>query len=289
MPTIRVRDWTKRQINEIRETESHSSHDSVIKSLLKDRQLAQQAVMDVEDTQEIETRPTANAAEPSITGLTTLAELTQAENGVLFLWCPNCENEIAHASVSSPIDIDVFEIECQQCLTQLDQHALVAIDLDYPIEKRLVDEDLIDDLQECVIDYWDRALRTASTAPTGETSEGETPDANGDGSIDRLVWRIDRYVREFNWEWPANVPIVAFEIDKTYTNTRTGERFRVVERLSNNRSDVDSYRIYRLPADADTDTESARDPENADQGNVETLESETVRELILDRAVRPVE
>jgi hypothetical protein len=288
MPTIRVRDWTKRRINEIRETESHSSHDSVIKSLLKDRQLAQQAVMDVGDTQESETGPTTDAAEPSISGLTTLAELTRTENGVLFLWCPNCENEIAHASVSSPIDIDVFEIECQQCLTQLDQHALVAIDLGYPIEKRLIDGNLIDDLQECVIDYWDRALRTASTAPTGETSESENPDA--DRSVDRLVWRIDRYVREFNWEWPANVPIVAFEVDKTYTNTQTGEQFRVVERLSNNRTDVDSYRICRLPADADTDTESARDPENTDavQGRVETLESETVSELILDRAVRQV-
>ena len=40
MATIRVRDWTKEQIEEIREAESHSSHDSVIKALLKDRELA---------------------------------------------------------------------------------------------------------------------------------------------------------------------------------------------------------------------------------------------------------
>jgi hypothetical protein len=291
MPTIRVRDWTKDRIEEIRETESHSSNDSVIKSLLKDRQLAQQAVTDMKDTQASETEPTADATEPSIPGLTTLAELTRTENGVLFIWCPNCENEIAHASVSSPIDIDVFEIECQQCLTQLDQHALVAIDLSYPIEGRLVDGTLIDDLQECVVDYWDRALRTASTAPTAETSESESPDADNDKSIDRLVWRIDRYVREFNWEWPASVPIVAFEVDKTYTNTQTGERFRVIERLSNNRTDVDSYRICRFSADADVDTESTCDPENTDevQGEVETLESETVSELILDRAIQQVE
>ena len=40
MATIRVREWTKEKINEIRDAESHSSHDSVIKSLLKDRELA---------------------------------------------------------------------------------------------------------------------------------------------------------------------------------------------------------------------------------------------------------
>jgi len=40
MATIRVREWTKERIEEIRETESHSTHDSIIKSLLKDRELA---------------------------------------------------------------------------------------------------------------------------------------------------------------------------------------------------------------------------------------------------------
>jgi hypothetical protein len=37
MPTIKVNDWTKEQLEEIKENEDHSSFDSVIKSLLKER------------------------------------------------------------------------------------------------------------------------------------------------------------------------------------------------------------------------------------------------------------
>lgn len=38
MPTIKVNDWTKEQLEDIKEEEEHSSFDSVIKSLLKERQ-----------------------------------------------------------------------------------------------------------------------------------------------------------------------------------------------------------------------------------------------------------
>jgi len=38
MPTIKVHDWTKEQLEDIKEEEEHSSFDSVIKSLLKERQ-----------------------------------------------------------------------------------------------------------------------------------------------------------------------------------------------------------------------------------------------------------
>ncbi|EMA43186.1 hypothetical protein [Halococcus saccharolyticus] len=284
MPTVRVREWTKERIEAIRDAESHSSHDSVIKSLLKDRRLAQHVDLDEETTEQQAEPPTVDTGEPAIPGLTVLAELDRPDNGVLFLWCPNCENEIAHVTVNSPLSVEVFEIECQQCLTQLDQHALVAIDLSYPIEERLVDGTLVDDLQTCVTDYWDRALREASTAAVvaSETDSAE------DTSVDRLVWRIDRYVREFGWEWPTDVPIVAFEVDGTYIDTRTDERFTVVERLSNNRTDVDSYRVRRFPANED---ESAPEAGRTDdeQGRVETIESETVAELILERAVQRVE
>jgi predicted CopG family antitoxin len=37
MPTIKVNDWTKDQLEDIKEEEDHSSFDSVIKSLLKER------------------------------------------------------------------------------------------------------------------------------------------------------------------------------------------------------------------------------------------------------------
>jgi hypothetical protein len=37
MPTIKVHNWTKEQLDDIKEEEEHSSYDSVIKSLLKER------------------------------------------------------------------------------------------------------------------------------------------------------------------------------------------------------------------------------------------------------------
>ena len=285
MPTVRVRDWTKERIEAIRDAESHSSHDSVIKSLLKDRRLAQYVEFDRETAEEQAAPPTVDTGEPAIPGLTVLAELDRPDNGVLFLWCPNCENEIAHVTVNSPLSVDVFEIECQQCLTQLDQHALVAIDLSYPIEERLVDATLVDDLQACVIDYWDRTLREASTAAVAASKNESVEDA----SVDRLVWRIDRYVREFGWEWPTDVPVVAFEIDRTYVDTRTDEHFAVIERLSNNRTDVDSYRVRRFPANEDDESATATGQTDDERGRVETIESETVAELVLERAVQRVE
>lgn len=36
--TIKVQEWTKEQLDGIKEEEDHSSYDSVIKSLLKDRE-----------------------------------------------------------------------------------------------------------------------------------------------------------------------------------------------------------------------------------------------------------
>lgn len=37
MPSIKVHNWTKGQLDEIKEEEEHSSYDSVIKTLLKER------------------------------------------------------------------------------------------------------------------------------------------------------------------------------------------------------------------------------------------------------------
>lgn len=37
MPMIRVQDWTKEQLEEIKDEEDHTSLDSVVKSLLKER------------------------------------------------------------------------------------------------------------------------------------------------------------------------------------------------------------------------------------------------------------
>lgn len=36
MPTIKVREWTKEELDDIKEEEEHSSYDSVLKSLIKE-------------------------------------------------------------------------------------------------------------------------------------------------------------------------------------------------------------------------------------------------------------
>jgi len=38
MPTIKIQNWTKERLEEIKEVEDHTSLDSVIKSLLKERE-----------------------------------------------------------------------------------------------------------------------------------------------------------------------------------------------------------------------------------------------------------
>lgn len=213
MATLRVRDWTKERLEEVQEEESHSTHDSVIKSLLKDRQLAQFAGV---AATEADTQP-ESAAEPvetAVDGLTVLAELREPENGVIFLWCPNCESEIAHLSLSDPAVIDICEIDCQRCLTQLDQHAIVAIELSYPIEEMLVADALLEDIVACVLDYWNRTLRELSAV---------------DADADQLVWHINEYAREFDWEWRNDVPVVHFEVGKTYEDERRGA-FEVLDR-----------------------------------------------------------
>lgn len=257
MATIRVRDWTKNRIEEIANGESHSSHDSVIKSLLKDREMVQFATRGMSEPEPDDTAITS--LDKPIDGLTVLAELTQPENGVLFLWCPNCENEIAHLTVDTPVGIEVFEIECQHCLTQLDQHGIVAIELSYPIEEQLVEETLLEDLKTCIIDYWDRALEQAADR------ERSTEDP------DDLVWRIDQYAREFEWEWPTTVPVVSFEVGKTYQNTRTNEQIEVIETASENQSGMDSYHIQRIPIGNNTNDET------------DVLDGKVICEMLLNR------
>lgn len=260
MATIRVREWTKARIEEIQEAESHSSHDSVIKSLLKDREMAQLVADDAGAVQ-----PDAAEPEPpdtAVDGMTVLAELVAPRNGILFLWCPNCENEVAHLTVETPVPIDAFEVECQRCLTGLDQHALVAIDIGYPLEQRLVEDALLADLRTCVVDYWDRTLAAAADP----AAAGPDPD--------EFVWRIDQYVREFTWEWPDDVPAVALEVGATYRDRRTGEHLEVVETVSENRTDLDSVRVRRY-ADADAYAEG--------DGESDVLDPKYIKNKVINR------
>ena len=242
MATIRIREWTKEQLEDIQERESHSSHDSVIKSLLKDHELAQFANTAEMSEEPEESEPVVE--EKEFDDLTVFDELTTVDSGVLFLWCPNCGKEMAHLSVENPVAIPVYEMECQRCLTHLDHHAIVGIEIGYPIEQRLVDETLQEDLKACVIDYWDRKLEQIAT------------DVDEDANIDHLVWQFGQYIREFNWEWPADVPVIGIEVGKTYRDQVSGDVLEVLESVTENRNELNSYRIRRHKTeDGTTETE----------------------------------
>lgn len=260
MATIRVRDWTKEQIEEIREEESHSSHDSVIKALLKDRELAKFAGTAVSsEPGETEDEP-EEPAEKAFDDLTVLSEIISADNGVLFLWCPNCSNEIAHVVTENPVSMSVFEVECQRCLSRLDQHAIVVIEIGYPIEQRTVEETLGEDLKRCVIDYWDRTLK--------QLADGSL---NDDADAEYLLTQFDKYFREFGWEWPADVPVVGLETGQTYRNEATDERIEVVESISGNHNDLNDYRVRKDTPDENAETET------------ELIDASTIMNLILGR------
>lgn len=260
MATIRVRDWTKERIEEIRDAESHSSHDSVIKTLLKDRELAQvadsQAAVDDEPAGSTPTEP----AGKTFDDLTVLAENVTVENGVLFLWCPNCGNEIAHVGLANPAALDVFEVECQRCLTRLTQHAIVCIEIGYPLEQRLVNESLESDLQECVVDYWTRTVAGIANGTLDVDVEDE----------EYLLLQLAQYNREFGWEWPADVPVVGVEPGQTYRNEATGERIEFLEAVSENRNSLNDYRVERS------------DPDDGDE-ITERLDSNDLLNLLLSR------
>jgi len=263
MATIRVRDWTKKQIERISEAESHSSHDSVIKSLLKDRELAQVTTQRAEPGEQTTSVAYQPPDDKQFVDLTVLTELGMPDNGVLFLWCPNCASELAHLTVDGPMRLSVFEMECQQCLQHLDQHAIVAIEIGYPIEQKISAETLQTELKACVVDYWDRSLERFT-----ETTRDEEAD------IEDLVWQFGQYLREFDWEWPADRPVVSFEAETSYRNTMTGERIEVVEPVTDNRNAIDSFEVRRYPSDAG--------PGDAD---LEIMDSSTVVDLIASRSL----
>jgi len=256
MATIRIRDWTKEQLEELREAESHSSHDSVIKSLLKDHELAQCVTYSVDSTTEEQSEPEDTAFED----LTVFDELVDPDNGVLFLWCPNCGNEMAHLTIERPVDIPVYEMECQRCLTRLDQHAIVGIEIGYPIEQRLGDGTLEDDLKGCVIDYWDRTLEqlAAEVVPDREP--------------ERIVWQFNQYLDRFDWQWPVDVPVIGVDVGNSYDDEVTGERLEVLECVVETRTELNTYRIKRTS-------------DETGESTTELMGSETLMPFLLRRSL----
>ncbi len=245
MATIRVRDWTKDRIEEIRDEESHSSHDSVIKALLKDRELAQFAGTATEETTDRGEQGSSLGGEKAFEDLTVLSEVSRADEGIVFLWCPSCGNEIAHVGFEDSISMSVFEVECQRCLTRLDQRAIVAIEVGYPIEERVVEGTVDDDLKACVVDYWDRSLAALAAG----SLDGE------DVEDDRLVWRYNEYLREFGWTWPEETPVIGVRPGGVYRHDASGDRYEVLEKVTDNRGTLDDYRVERTPEDGNPQTE----------------------------------
>lgn len=262
MATIRVRDWTKERIEEIREAESHSSHDSVIKALLKDRELAQFAGTASKPEEQQTSSELPYGGDKAFEDLTVLAEVTEVDNGIAFLWCPSCGNEIAHVGFEDSASLSVFEVECQRCLTRLDHRAIVAIEVGYPIEERAVEGTLEEDLQACVVDYWDRSLAALRDGEFDDTSVDER----------KLVWRYNEYLDEFGWAWPSDTPVIGITPGGTYRNETTGERIAVIAVEAENRGGLDDYRIVRTPADTD-------------DGEEEILTADELVRLVLSRAL----
>jgi len=234
MVTIRVKDWTKKELDSIRESESHSSHDSVIKSLLKDRELAQAIGEKTQDSADSSEPKTIPGGEKPFENLTVLSELDELDDGVVFLWCPKCAKEIVHIGFEDAISMSVFEVECQQCMSWLDQDVIVAIEIGYPIETRLVEEAVSDDLKRCVIDYWDRSL---------DHADDNRFDTESD--IVSLLQKYTEYLNEFRWDWPAEVPVLNITAGHTYRNSATDEYFDVVETIPETDTEFDSYRVRR--------------------------------------------
>jgi len=249
MPTIRLHEWTKDRLERVKDAEAHSSYDSVVKTLLRDRQLARTAAGQGGDHEKSATE-TTEPPDKRFDSLTTLAELASAEEGILFLWCPNCGNEVAHLVVENPVSLSVFETQCQGCLTRLDHHALVAVEIGHPVEERIVEDRLVEQLRSCVRDYWDRTLGTLGAGPAEDQAEDE-----------RVAEQCYQYARSFDWEWPSSVPVVALEPGRTYRNARTDDRIQVLADVSNDHGGIDPVRVQVHDADQETAEKTVLDPE----------------------------
>lgn len=261
MPTIRIHDWTKEQLEAVREAESHSSYDSVVKALLRDWKLAQAVGEEVHrDYAEGETIATA-VPEKRFDTLTALGEIESPEKGIMFLWCPNCGNEIAHIDAEGPLRLSVFETQCQQCLTELDHHAIVVVEIGYPVEEKSVDGELLNDLRACIIDYWNRTL-----VDIGQGS------VDADVDEEYLVYQIFEYAQTFDWHWPRELATVTLVPGETYHNRATDELVTIQEALDDYQTKLGAYRASIRAADGSTEEESET-----------TLEPETVRELLCNR------
>lgn len=212
MATIRVGNWTKEKLYSIQEKESHSSHDSVIKPLLKDHELAQFATA-MEDEVRTDESPgpprTAVSTNSKRRDLSLVSEPRQ-RGGPSVRRKPDPDPrlrdevpDLPHAS-RPPRDRGHRDR--------------------YPIEQRVNENTLEDDLKACIVDYWDRTL---------ETMAASSIDVEAD--IAKLIWQFGEYVRTFDWQWPVDIAVVGVEVGRTYRDDPTAERLEILKRVSENR------------------------------------------------------
>jgi hypothetical protein len=259
MPTIRIHDWTKAELDEVRDQEDHSSYDSVIKALLRDHELARHATS--------QDQPVAvereDQQDSKFNNLTALAELSAAESGVMFLWCPNCGNEVSHIMAEGQVSFSVFEIQCQQCLSQLNHHAIVVVEIGYNVEEQLVEEALTENLRACIVDYWDRTLERISDGTVEEGADEEY-----------LVWQFAQYYREFDWEWPEDVPVVGLQPGEIYRNEGTGTFLECIEPATDHNNQLNAFHVEAWSKD------TARS-----DSSTEITQKDEVMHLLVDRAL----
>lgn len=165
--------------------------------------------------------------------------------------------------VDGDINVSVLEMDCPHCLSNLDHHTIVSIDIGYPLERKIVEDEFQADMKECVIGYWDRRLKNNAEIAAGE-----------EVGIEHLVWQFGQYVREFSWQWPADVPTVGFEVGNTYRNTITDELIEVIEPVTGNRNTLNSFEVKRYALGTDpTEVEP------------EIMDSSAIVDLIMTRSL----
>lgn len=265
MPSIRIREWTKDRLEEVRDVEAHSSYDSVVKSLLRDRELARATVESAPNEGLIDREQQENP-DKQFSDITALAEVTSAREGIMFLWCPNCGNEVAHLVADNTVTMSVFEIQCQQCLTELNQHAIVTVEIGYPVEKKVVNNALQSDLRTCIIDYWDRTLADIGTNAVGDDVDEEY-----------LIWQIFKYYTTFDWNWPEETPAVGLKTGETYLNRNTDEYLAVVEKVTDHQEEYGPMHVETWNSKA-----------SRQQATEQLLEPDEIRHLITNRVLYPV-
>lgn len=246
--SIRIGDWTKQQLAQIRDEEDHSSHDSVIKSLLKERDTAEVARLlsandvDTEDSW----RP---PADKRYDALTVMAEAGPLDDGEASLWCPGCGDEVMYLHMADFRAIDNVQVDCQQCDVELSAHSLVYLAEPEWLDTHPTPDERQPELKEAVIDHWERSLEQADLY---EDDGHQTLGSVLGETYAQVATRLD-------WEWrPCDVPVLGIgkwvpqvDVPKVYRNTRDEEFLVFVNWYEYDGDGWSDTQVVRWPVDGE--------------------------------------